>query len=302
MTGSLGGDTPAVARERLRVGLRRARQKTDLTQTDVAKHLDVSLSKIQRIEIGEVAVSETDLRALLKLYGVTAPDAVAAMAADARLARRERYTTDPEYRKNLTPSLRRLVQFEAVATQIRSYQTMLLPGPLQTPATARYIIAEVGTHLTEDERRVRFEARMRRRRDVIDRADGPMYYLVIDESVIMRNVGGASLMAEQLDDLAEVSRRPNIFIRVMPLNESKSATIGMLGSFVLMSLSSDDADDAVLYRESSRTDEIYHDPDKIRPYRDAFEDLWKLSLSEDATLRLIRAAAANAAYQAAVAE
>jgi transcriptional regulator with XRE-family HTH domain len=298
MTGSLDGDTPAVARERLRVGLRRARQKTDLTQTEVARQLGVSLSKIQRIEIGEVAVSETDLRALLKLYGVTESDAVTAMAADARLARRERYTTDPEYRKNLTPSLRRLLQFEAAATRIRTYQSVLLPGVLQTPAMARYILDEVGSHLTEDERRVRFEARMRRREDVIESADGPGYYLVLDESVIMRNVGGAALMAEQLDDLAETSSRPNVFVRVVPLAESKGAIIGMLGSFVLMSLSNDDADDAVLYQERSRSDDIDHDPDKIRPYRDAFEDLWKLSLSEDATLRRIRAAAATLAYEA----
>jgi transcriptional regulator with XRE-family HTH domain len=298
MTGSLDGDTPAVARERLRVGLRRARQRTDLTQTEVAKELSVSLSKIQRIEIGEVAVSETDLRALLRLYGVTEPDAVAAMAADARLARRERYTTDPEYRKNLTPSLRRLVQFEAAATQIRSYQSILLPGVLQTPAMARYIIDEVGNHLTDDQRRVRFESRMRRRKAVIETANGPEYYLVLDESVIMRNVGGAALMAEQLDDLAKTSNRPHVYIRVVPLSESRGAIIGMLGSFMLMSLSNEDADDAVLYQEQSRTDDIDHDPDKIRPYRDAFEDLWKLSLSEGATLRRIRAAAATLAYQA----
>ncbi|MFI6076554.1 helix-turn-helix domain-containing protein [Actinoplanes sp. NPDC051343] len=297
MSGSLAGDTPAVARERLRAGLRRARQKTDLTQTEVAKRLGVSLSKIQRIEIGEVAVSEMDLRALLELYEITAPDAVAAMAADARLARRERYTTDPEYRKNLSANLRRLLQFEVVATQIRSYQSLLLPGVLQTPAMAQYIIDEVGKHLTEDQRRVNFEARMRRRKDVIERADGPEYFLVIDESVIMRNVGGAALMAEQLDDLAEVSSRSNVFVRVLPLSESRGAIIGMLGNFVLMSLSSDDADE-VLYRERSRTDDIDHDPDKIRPYRDAFEDLWKLSLSEEATLRLIRAAAATLAYRA----
>jgi len=298
MTGSLGGDTPAVARERLRVGLRRARQQTDLTQAEVAKRLGVSLSKIQRIEIGEVAVSETDLRALLKLYEITDDAAVAAMAADARLARRERYTTDPEYRKNLEPNLRRLIQFEVVATRIRSYQSLLIPGVLQTPAMARYIIDEVGKHLSDDERRVRFEARMRRRKNIIERADGPEYYLVIDESVIMRHIGGAAVMAEQLEDLAEVGSRPHIFIRVMPLSESRGAIIGTLGNFVLMSLSSDEADDSVLYREHFRTDDTEHDPDKIRPYRDAFEDLWKLSLSEGATLRLIRAAAATLAYRA----
>lgn len=292
MTSSLGGgDTPAVARQRVRRWLRRARQETDLTQTDIAKKLGWSLSKVQRIESGEVAVSETDLRAVLELYRVTDDEVVTALVKDARLARRERWATDPEHRKYLSPGLRRLVQFEAVATQIRSYQPLLLPGLLQTAATAEYIINEAGSYLTADERRVRFEVRMRRRKDVIERPDGPEYFLVIDESVIQRNVGGARTTAEQLEHLAEVATRPKVNVRIVPLEEGKGATIGMLGNFVLMNLSDDDADDSVLYRERFTADDIDHDPEKIRPYRDAFENLWKLSLPEDASLRAIRAAA-----------
>ena len=293
MTRSLGGDIPAVARERVRSGLRRARRQTDLKQTDVAKRLRWSLSKVQRIETGEVAVSETDIRALLDLYGVTDADTVETMAADARLARRERWTTLPEYRENLTSSLRRLLQFELVATQIRSYQSLLLPGVLQTPAMAEYIIDKAGGYLTAEQRKVRLEVRLRRRKDVIERADAPEYYVVLDESVILRTVGGVGVMAAQLLDLAEVATRPNVNVRVAPLDESEGAIIGSVGNFVLMSLSEDDTDDSVLYRERFRADEIDHDPDKIRPFRDAFESLWQLSLPEDATLRLITAAAAT---------
>jgi transcriptional regulator with XRE-family HTH domain len=287
MTGSLGGDTPAVARERVRSGLRRARRKTDLTQTDVAKRLAWSLSKIQRIEAGETAVSETDIRALLELYGVTAADTVATFAEDARIARRERWETSPEYRKNLTPGLRRLLQFEVVATQIRSYQLLLIPGVLQTTAMADYIIGEAGGHLSAEERRVRIEVRLRRRKDIIERPDGPKYYLVIDESVISRTVGGELMMAEQLEDLANMATHPRVFVRIVPLDVSRGAIIGTLGNFVLMSLSDEDADDSVLYRERFDADQIDHDAETIRPYREAFEDLWKLSLPEDTSLRLI---------------
>lgn len=288
MTRSLGGDTPAVARQRVRTALRAARRKTDFTQTEVAKRLGWSLSKVQRIEIGEVAVSETDLRALLELFGVTADDVVTALAEDARLARRERWVTLPEHRKYLTPALRRLLQFELVATQIRSYQSLLVPGVLQTEAMARYIIDKFGGHLPEEERRVRFEVRMGRRKAIVERPDGPKYFLVIDESVIRRNVGGSAVMAEQLEDLAEVAGLPQIFVRIVPWEESLGAIIGTMGNCTLTSLSDDDADDSVLYRERFNADDIDHDPEKIRPYRDAFETLWKLSLPEDATLRLIR--------------
>jgi transcriptional regulator with XRE-family HTH domain len=267
--------------------------ESELTQSEIAKRLGWSLSKIQRIEIGDVAVSETDLRALLDLYGVTSTDLVASLVKDARLARRERWTTDPDHRKYLTTGLRHMLQFEVVATQIRSYQPLLLPGVFQTRATAEFILAEAGRHLTADERRVRLETRMRRRKDVIERPDGPQFYLVIDESVILRNVGGVRITAEQLEDLAEVAAHPKIFIRVIALDQSMGAIIGTLGNFMLMRLSEDDQDDTILYRERYNADDIDHDPEKIRPYRDAFEDLWDLSLPEEASLQLIQAAAAG---------
>lgn len=288
MTNPPAGVTPAVARQRVRGQLRQARRRTDFTQTDVAERLGWSLSKVQRIENGEVAVSETDLRALLELYGVTAADVVTTLVKDARLARRERWTTRPEHRRYLTPALRQVLQFEAAATQIRSYHPHFLPGFLQTAAMAKYILDHAGRHLTEEERRVRLEVRIGRRRRIAERRDGPQYYMVIDESVIQRPVGGLAVMAEQLDDLAEVATQQHVLVRVMPLEETMGAILGSMGNFVLMSLSDDDADDSVLYRERFDTDELDHDPEKMRPYRDAFENLWKLSLPEDATLRLIR--------------
>ncbi|NMO51212.1 helix-turn-helix domain-containing protein [Actinoplanes sp. TBRC 11911] len=293
MTSSLGGDTPAVARQRVRRWLRQARGEADLTQTDLAQRLGWSLSKVQRMETGEVAVSETDLRATVELYGVTDLDLVATLVKDARLARRERWTTSAEYRRYLTVGLRRLLQFEAVATKIRVYQPILIPGVLQTPAMADHILGERGTILNEDERRVRFEVRMRRRADLIERPDAPEYYLVLDESVILRIFGGTRLAAEQLEHLAEVATRPKVFIRIIPLEQSQGAAIRMSGTFVVMNLGDDDADGAVLYRELFTADHIDHDPEKIRSYRNAFEELWKLSLPEDASLRLIRAKAAD---------
>jgi transcriptional regulator with XRE-family HTH domain len=293
MTNSLGGETPAVARQRVRRWLRQARQKTALTQTDIATRLGWSLSKVQRIESGEVAVSETDLRAVLDIFRVSDAQVVAALVKDARLARRERWTTDPSHLKYLSPGLRRLMQFETVATQIRSYQPLLLPGILQTAATAKYIIEIAGGSVTEDGQNVRFEVRRRRRKDVIERADGPMYYLVIDESVILRNVGGIRNTAEQLEDLAETAILPKVSVRVVPLDEPKFVRIGVMGIFSLINLSDDDADDSVLYRERFIDDELDHDAEKIRPYRDGFEELWKLALPEDASLRLIQAKAAD---------
>src|SRR6185369_13946342 len=64
-------DSPAAARRRLRFALRSARENAGLTQSDVAARLEWSVSKVNRIENGEVTISPTDLRALMGLIGVT---------------------------------------------------------------------------------------------------------------------------------------------------------------------------------------------------------------------------------------
>ncbi len=85
-------DSPAVARRRVRLALRAARLAKKLTQSQVARAMDWSLSKVIRIEKGEVNVSPSDLKVLLEHLDVTDPDQVRRALEDARLSRSERWT------------------------------------------------------------------------------------------------------------------------------------------------------------------------------------------------------------------
>ena len=289
MTGSLG-DSPAGARQRVRRELRRARGSTDLTQGDVAKRLGWSLSKVQRIEAGEVAVSETDLRALLTVYSFSDDHIVESLVADARLARRERWLTTPEHRKHLPSGLLKLFQFERSATGFRLYEPNVIPGALQTPEAAQYIINEYARDDDPERRKVMLDVRMQRRDNLLQRPDKPPYSLILDEAVIRRQVGGPKIMAEQLDDLAEIASRPNFAVRLVPFE--KGGFISYIGSFMLLDLS-DDADDLLLYRESFYGDSVAHDAETTGHYRKIFDDVWRQSFSEDASLRRIMAMAAS---------
>jgi transcriptional regulator with XRE-family HTH domain len=288
--GAAKEEPPAVARQRVRRALRKARLAAGLVQGDVARRLNWSLSKVQRIESGDVAVSVTDLRALLGIYGVQDEAVIEQLAGDAAISRRQRWSVPAEYREHLTPGLRQLLQFEDQATAIRAYQPFVVPGVLQTPATAEYLLSWFDKSLTEEDRKVRFDVRMLRAKRITDSEQAPTYLLMLDEAVLSREIGGRATMAEQLESVVDLAQRPNIHLRIVRLAEGGMA--GMLGPFTVLDLSEDDHEDTVLYRESHSDDEVTYDPEVVAYYRARFEDLWPRCYDESGSLRLVRAAAA----------
>ncbi|WP_221322182.1 helix-turn-helix transcriptional regulator [Actinoplanes sp. L3-i22] len=304
------------------MALRKARLAADppLSQSDVAAHLDWSLSKMQRIEAGEVTVSGTDLRALLDFYGSFTQHEIEDLVDDARISRRQRWWTKPAYREHVTPAVLKLMAFEAEAAEVRVFQPGVVPGVLQTPRTAGFILDSFMRNVSDEQRKVRQEVRSQRRRELIERAGGPRYYLIIDESVLLRDFGGVEIAAEQMAALVEDAKRPGVRVRVLPL--PAGAVLAMVGAFILVDLNEreagereagereagereagdgehadhapagDDDDDAVLYREGWIEDELQDDPKPVRQFREYFEDLWTRSLDEEVSLSLITARAA----------
>jgi hypothetical protein len=105
----------------------------------------------------------------------------------------------------------------------------------------------------------------------------------------MREIGGKKVMAEQLQHLLELAHRPHISLRVLPLAEGGPPAV--LGMFFIFDLG--DEENAILYRESGIFDEIIHSRDRIERHRRRFEQMRELSLSDDASARLIEATAAG---------
>lgn len=276
-------ESPAVARRRLRLTLRKVREAAGVTQGQISEALEWSLSKVNRIESGDVTISNTDLRALLGFLGVTDGDTIERLTEDARASRRRGWWDEPQYREHLMPATLQLLQFETEATAIRCFQPTLFPGIMQTPRYADAIFDFFSDLVSDAARAARLAVRMRRRAQVLDRPDPPAYYLIIDESVVMRQVGGPSVMTEQLRNVIESSSTPQAIIRVLPLARSM---LSMLGAFTIFDLG--DEENAVLYRESALRDEIVHSSDQIGHHRQIFEQMWHESLSESDSVRLMR--------------
>ncbi len=149
-------EDPVLSRRHLVSTLQQLREAAGLTQRQVAEALEWSMSKVARIESGTVRVSTTDLRALLGLYGAT--DEAARLTAMARLARRRPWFAVYEHARD--PGFTAFLGYEGAASEIREFQTLTVPGLLQTEDYATAILeANLASHIEE-----RRELRLKRPR------------------------------------------------------------------------------------------------------------------------------------------
>jgi transcriptional regulator with XRE-family HTH domain len=283
------GDSPVVARRRLRLALRQAREQKEFTQGQVASSLDWSLSKVQRIESGDVKVSRTDLTALLDHLGVSAPERVSELTNLARTSRRKvsYWWDEPPYKESLTPATAKLMELETEASEIRVFQPTLFPGVLQTIEYAHHILSFWKDELSEEDRKVRIETRMRRRECVFGQEDAPRYFLILDESVLLRIVGGQQVMKGQIDFLLSLMDRKHVNIRILPFDSS--AALAMLNQFSVLTFGEGDT---ILYREAQLADEIIEASAVVDLYRQRFERMWEATLNaSQSASRISRAAA-----------
>jgi len=250
--------------------------------------MDWSLSKVMRIEKGEVNVSPSDLRVLLDHLEVRDPDEVRQLLEDARLSRQERWTIDQADRDHLTPAMRELFQFESEAATIRYFNGLVIPGILQTRAYAEAIFAEFRDAIDPETIEARIAIRLRRRKQVLYGPNAPNVLVVLDESVLLRPLGGPHVMAEQLERLLAIVREAPVAVRILPfVNAAKS--LAFYGPFTLLDLEKDRT--ALLYREISTGDQVSDAAGEIERHRNLFEVVWSAALDDGTSASRIAAAA-----------
>ena len=276
------GGSPLVQRRHLRAELRRARQAAQLTQEQVASEMDWSLSKIIRIEAGSSGISANDLKALLHLYRVTDSEQVDALLVLARAARERSWWS--AYRDVAPSSLLQLIEYESSGAVVRQFETLFIPGILQTEDYARAVIQNYYDERPgSDMVRGLVELRVRRE-ELFESNNLPLFHFLIDEGAVRRRVGGSSVMRRQLQRLIELSDRPNINVEIIPY--SAGLHPGMKGPFKVIEFA-DPSDRDIVFLESPRGDIISHDPEEISSYREAFENLSRVSLGPRDTLALL---------------
>lgn len=122
---------------------------------------------------------------------------------------------------------------EGVATSIRLYQPIIVPGVFQTEGYAREVYAGHRPGIAGDELDELVKARLDRKA-ILDKPDAPEIIAILDEAVLHRLIGSPKIMHDQIMHLLELSERPNILIQIVPAGVGAHA--GLSCAFMIASL------------------------------------------------------------------
>lgn len=266
--GTLGGmeETGSLVRRwRLGKQLRVLRESVGKSQDEAADHLGVKRPSISRIENGRYAILPKHVRSLCALYQVEEAQSQLLIRLAEESNERGWWTS---YGEGVPDWFETYVGFEADAREIRTYQSELVPGLLQTPGYVRAIMAAYRSDGDEIEKAVAFRLERQKRMEIRQ----PSLRFVLNEAVLRRPVDD---MREQIEHLIEMSRREFITLQVLPFEAGPHR--GMRSSFALLTLP-DESDPNFVYLEHDEGAVYLERPGDLRRYVHRFDALVDLAL------------------------
>lgn len=263
---------PTVRRRRLAAELRRLRETADLTIEQAASHARISKSTLSRIENAQIGVQPRTVATLLKLYGIRDSEA-AALVQLARDARQHGWWVD--YSGSMPSWFAGYVAFEDEAMAFRIVDIQLVTGLLQTPEYARAVIAAEFPEDPPERIEERVELRMARQA-ILRRATPPRLWVILDEAVLCRVIGGPQVMVAQLEHLCRIAASPNVTIQVLPFAQGPYSGMGI--GFTIMDFANP-SDPTVVYLENLTGALLLDRTSHVTAHATAFDHMRATALS-----------------------
>lgn len=273
--------SPTVRRRRLARELRKLREAAGRTADEVNKELEWANGKVNKLERAlTVRPRVTDIRILLDTYGLEDPDKREALFELTRQARQRGWwsafgSLDDNY-----------VEFEAEAAKISTWQPLVVPGLLQTPAYARALHRG---YLMRDEKEIERLVDLRtERQKILASDDPPKLWAVIDENAVTRSFGSPEAKAEQLQRLIHTERLDHVNVQIMPLDVAPHP--GLSGSFVILDY---EDDPSLVYREMRPSGSYEEGSEQLEERRTVFQHLSATALGPSESIAYLRRLAAT---------
>lgn len=251
--------------------LKRVRANAGLSQQALADEIQYSASQVAMVESGRRAPNPDFTKRCDRV-----------LPTDGLLGRIHEIIAED----TLMPWFRDWVLFEQEAVALRSYESMVIPGLLQTEEYARAI--HVGASpLSTDEIEAQVAARMERQA-VLTRKQPPQLIAVLDENVLRRPVGSPNVMHGQLVRLTELGELPHIHLHVVPIDVG--AYPGFNGPFVIATLP---GGDDVAYLDNQLQGHIVQQTEDVLSLRRAWEAVRAEALPHKQSIGMIMEAATS---------
>lgn len=248
--------------------VRKLREAAGLTQTEVGARTHVVGSRITQIERATGAKPTLELTRSLDRE----------LVADDLLIDLWPFV----YREAYPDWSQAFIAYSARAAVIREYSSHAVPGLLQTPEYARALLS-MGHSLRDAEH---LEERVAARLDRQVRLTGPdrpELWIILDEAVLRRPVGGSAVMRGQLEKLLRMAKEPNITVQVLPFDQgAHGALAGSLSVLVLPGGAQ------VAYTEGAHHGQLTEEPDEVERFVLTYDHLRAMALPPLMSLELIR--------------
>ena len=207
--------SPTVRRRRLAAELRGIRESKGKSGDAVAAALRWSPSKISRYERARTGLRPREVERLLDYYQITGPRRALLLELAEDAAQKGWWE---EFADSLSEDYQQFIGLEHEATSMAIWHVDVVTGLLQTESYAKHIIGSysrvepIAPGMISRMVRVRMQ-----RQQILDRAELQLS-VVLDESVLKRRVGDASVMYGQLQRLVREADRPNLTLQILPLD------------------------------------------------------------------------------------
>jgi transcriptional regulator with XRE-family HTH domain len=254
----------------LGAAIRRHRETAGMTQEYLASLINYSNGWVSNVETGQLCPQKQAVVELEKVLGL--PEKVLL----------DIYELIKYEEPHPVLSFERYADAERRATVIRKYDALVVPGLLQTPEYARALIAAGRPSARPEVIETLLAARLERQ-EILSRDDPPTLWFVLDETVLMRPIGGRDVHVAQVDALLEAAERPGITVQVIPL--ATGAHTGLTCSFTILSFN-DEPD--VAYTEDRERGYFRERPEIVQAWFGSYEALHTVTETAAASLEVIQ--------------
>lgn len=243
------------------------RKRGGLTQEQLAELANIHVGTVRSIEQGRLTLQPDRSEQFDEL-----PETGGALAV---------FVDKLPVRDKVVQFAQSLVEHEQEALSVLSYESLAIPGLLQTQdycrAVFNYRYPAIGTETAEQWVNARMERQL-----VLQRERPPVCHFILEESILQRPVGGPEVMREQFRQILEYTEPIHMSFQIMPTSVTPHAGLG--GPMVLLVTP---AHERLAYLEVQSASFLVEDPGEVTDYELKYGMLRSQALSPDESVRLV---------------